>query len=229
MELKFLGKGSAFNPTMKNTSAYFMMDKNLFLIDCGESVFEILFQSSVLEACNDIYIMLTHLHSDHVGSLGSIISYCYCVQNKMINIVHPEETVVELLDLLGIKRKFYKYHKALPQDIEGIKIESIEVKHVPDMTCYGYILEVEGSRIYYSGDAEEIPESVLAQLKSGVIDRIYQDTSCHLNDSHLYVDNLKEVIPLKIRNKVFCMHIDSDCEERLKENGFQIVQVYCEE
>ena len=37
--LKFLGRGSAFNTVEGNTSAYFVRDNILFLIDCGETVF----------------------------------------------------------------------------------------------------------------------------------------------------------------------------------------------
>ena len=40
MELKFLGRGAAFNPKENNNSAYFIEKNNLFLIDCGESVFK---------------------------------------------------------------------------------------------------------------------------------------------------------------------------------------------
>ena len=38
MELKFLGRGSAFNVKEGNTSAFFYSNGELFLIDCGESV-----------------------------------------------------------------------------------------------------------------------------------------------------------------------------------------------
>ena len=40
MNLLFLGRGAAFNPKEGNTSAYFLENNQLFLIDCGESVFE---------------------------------------------------------------------------------------------------------------------------------------------------------------------------------------------
>ena len=40
MDLQFLDKGAAFNPKEGNNSAYFIENNQLFLIDCGESVFE---------------------------------------------------------------------------------------------------------------------------------------------------------------------------------------------
>ena len=39
MELKFIGRGAAFNPKEGSDSAFFVDNNRLFLIDCGESVF----------------------------------------------------------------------------------------------------------------------------------------------------------------------------------------------
>ena len=38
MDLKFLGRGSAFNVLEGNTSCYFIEKDELFLIDCGEKM-----------------------------------------------------------------------------------------------------------------------------------------------------------------------------------------------
>lgn len=42
MELNFTGKGSAFYPPFKNTGAYMLSGKALYLIDCGETMFDVL-------------------------------------------------------------------------------------------------------------------------------------------------------------------------------------------
>ena len=81
MKLHFFGCGSAFNPAMGNTSAWFEMDGCLFLVDCGETVYELLMKRSNLREYRQIYVLLTHLHADHVGSLGSLISYNYWKEN----------------------------------------------------------------------------------------------------------------------------------------------------
>ena len=46
MELNFTGKGSAFYPPFKNTGAYMLSGKALYLIDCGETMFDVLYQQS---------------------------------------------------------------------------------------------------------------------------------------------------------------------------------------
>ncbi|HBE86714.1 MAG TPA: hypothetical protein DDW53_17100, partial [Lachnoclostridium sp.] len=75
MELHFLGSGSAFYPLYKNTIAYFELNNDLYLIACGETVFETLLSLVDLEQYREIYVVITHLHADHVGSLASLISY----------------------------------------------------------------------------------------------------------------------------------------------------------
>ena len=91
MELKFLGKGAAFYPVLGNTSAYFIYDKNLFLIDCGESVFKKVYEKDLFSEIDNIYVFITHTHSDHIGSLSSLILYCSHKIDIKTKIVIPKE------------------------------------------------------------------------------------------------------------------------------------------
>ena len=76
MKLNFLGRGAAFNPLEKSTSAYIREGDRLFLIDCGESVFAELIRRGILKDAKEVWIAVSHLHSDHSGSLGSVTLYC---------------------------------------------------------------------------------------------------------------------------------------------------------
>src|SRR5574344_298128 len=101
MELKFLGRGSAFNVEEGNTAAYFKIDKNLILIDCGELIFERLITKKILDDVDDIYVFITHLHSDHVGSLLSLINYAYYILKTKINIIYPDYSNNNICSSLG--------------------------------------------------------------------------------------------------------------------------------
>ena len=87
MELLFLGRGSAFNISEGNNSAYFIDKNELFLIDCGESIFERIIERNLLDSVSCVNVMITHTHSDHVGSIGSLIMYCYYVLKMGVNII----------------------------------------------------------------------------------------------------------------------------------------------
>ena len=69
--------------------------------------FDFLYHHIDLDAVDHVYVILTHLHADHVGSLGTLISYLYCLPKKRINVIHPEDTVVRLLALEGLETDAY--------------------------------------------------------------------------------------------------------------------------
>ena len=89
MEINFLGRGSAFNPKEGNNAGYFIQNNELFLIDVGEDVFAKLIEFNILENIKKINVMITHTHSDHIGSLGSLVAYSYYVLNEPVNIILP--------------------------------------------------------------------------------------------------------------------------------------------
>ena len=173
--LKFLGCGAAFYPVLGNTSAYFIKNNNLYLLDCGELVFHQLYERGMLTRYDRIYSIITHLHADQVGSLGSLISYTYFVLGKKVRVIHPEESVRQLLDLTGIDRNAYYFEQCTRYESDGIVFEAVPVRHAEDMNCYGYIIEDGGRRIYYSGDSYEIPEHVINGFLERRIEKIYQD------------------------------------------------------
>lgn len=226
MELKFLGNGSAFYPVYGNTCAYMLYGKELYLIDCGETVFEQLYRLLRLSEIEHVYVLQTHLHADHVGSLGSLISYFHHILGRQVTVVHPRETIVQLLTLEGIDPKGYLYREQLPENSAGLKADAVEVKHAEDMHCYGYVITDGTERIYYSGDASELPKKIREQFLEGKIQRIYHDTASEdlPNPSHCYYGKMEQWIPKELRKRVYCMHLDSPCEEVLKNAGFSIAE-----
>lgn len=224
MKLEFLGTGACFNPSFHNTSAYFTYRDNLVLLDCGETVYERLLARMDIDRFKQIYIFITHLHADHVGSLGSMLSYCACILKRRIVLIHPEKTLCSLLDLMGIDHSFYEYYPEIEDKLEGLRVKAYAVEHAADMRCYGYAIYCEGSAIYYSGDAANIPDEVLDAFLQGEITDLYQDTSTHNSFPafHLYYGKLEEMIPKEKRAGIHCMHLDCDCRESLRDKGFSI-------
>lgn len=228
MELSFVGTGSAFNPLLENTNAFFVVGEELYLIDCGESAFARHFRLPYLKAAKRITVVITHLHCDHVGSLGSLISYCYYVLGTPIRIVHPLETIVGLLDLMGIKRRCYQYQKELRQNPgESVDFRPVEVEHVDDMTCFGYIISTARGSVYISGDAKSVPSQVLSEFFAGKIDRIYQDTSLETSDhpTHGTLAWMEATFPPDVRQRVTCVHLDTDYRSLLIQKGFSPVSL----
>lgn len=228
MELTFVGTGSAFNPVMENSNAFFSLSDRLYIIDCGETAFGKYWDLPALRNASEVTVVITHLHCDHVGSLGSLVSYCFLVLKKRIRIVHPLDTIVRLLDLMGIKRQCYEYLERLPEGpAEPVRFEPIRVDHVDDMVCFGYIISAGEDAVYYSGDATAIPPQVLEAFRAGRIQHIYQDTSLVANDhpTHGTLAYMEATFTGAERRRVSCIHLDTDYRNLLSEKGFSLVKL----
>ena len=85
MDLIFTGRGAAFNVLEGNTNAYFIENETLFLLDCGEGMFAHLKTHNILNKIKEVYVYISHTHSDHCGSLGTLGLYCqFVLKNKLI-------------------------------------------------------------------------------------------------------------------------------------------------
>lgn len=216
-----MGVGSAFNPAMGNNSAWFAYDNVLYVIDCGQSVFSYLWQMPEIRTYRDIYVIVTHMHNDHVGSLGTLSNACCDELNKKLHIIHPESNIVQFMSLMGLSRDEYHYHPSTPVELP-VFFEPVLVEHVANMNSYGYIIRTPHWTVYFSGDAVAIPEHVLKQLSSGEIECIYQDTSLKEYKPHAPLSYLERVIPRDMRCRVYCVHLERGASEYILSKGFQI-------
>lgn len=203
--LNFIGNGSAFNTKLGNNGAYVKHNGVLFLIDCGSSTFQKLLENKILDDVKYIYVLITHYHADHIGSLGDLILYSYYSMGTMgevkINLIEPSEnsknkfmdntnrmvSIEDIMNLMGISFNNYNLSEldheeytsiAFDLNFEGefeIMIKPVQVKHVEELDCFGYEIIYNDIHIYYSGDCYEIPEEKLKLINEGYYDYVFQD------------------------------------------------------
>lgn len=241
--LKFLGSGGAFHTELGNTSAYMEIQDELILFDAGEDVFPKLIKLGLLENKSRINIFLTHLHSDHVGSLGTMIAYLYFKvfgqDSSNICVYFPSETICELLALQGVPKAWYNFfmNKWDELYIPGLKkqpeysfYENVHTEllaHNGQTNSYSieFIIENEGS-FFYSGDTNQI-HSKLENFYQ--YDYIYHEvTSVPNTGVHLHYDDLvayANMQPEEFRNRIYLMHLDQGFNQnKAIEDGFHIVK-----
>ena len=236
MELKFLGKGGSDNQLQGNTSAYFIENRCLFLIDCGENIFERILRKQLLNDVDKVFIFITHTHSDHVGSLGSLIFHCYFLKKIELNFVLSSNLlhyndVKELLRIYGAREDWYRIIEptSLNNKFNSFnKMEYMSTKHVEQIPCYGLSFDTNNGIVYYSGDTKEI-NNIKELISSGKkIDKIYIDctTTNTENNVHYYIGKANEEIDDSIKNKVYCMHFNKpECIDIAKNYGFNVVEI----
>ncbi|WP_445487407.1 MBL fold metallo-hydrolase [Niallia sp. 03133] len=235
--LNFIGCGSAFNTQLGNNGAFIKKGNSLFLIDCGSSTFERLQRSGLLKNVEEVYILLTHTHPDHVGSLGDLIFFGYYSMGKLaepnVTVLTPYTIKIQhLLKGMGIEENIYtliqfKKNGSIRCNDFHLQYEAVPVTHVKELSCFGYIIHYGNKTIYYSGDANDIPLEIVERLYNGGFDLFYQDTckADYEGNVHLSLRKLNELVKQEVRDKVYCMHLDEGFKkEEAKELGFQVVK-----
>lgn len=233
-DLQFVGIGSAFNTELGNTSAFIRSNSSLLIIDCGGTVFHRLQELSVLDKLQNIHIVITHTHPDHIGSLGDLIFYSYHILKRKVNIYFPKKELIEgILGGLGVSNEMYYINNLNKVDIKDMNfgtfnIEFLPVFHVNTIPAYALLMNLNDRPFYYSGDANNISGIIINKMKEGKISEIYQDT-CGLDydgNAHLSLKKLCEKVPKELRSKVYCMHLDKQItKEDIEMNGFNVVEI----
>lgn len=159
MNIRFLGTGGAFDSSLGNSAAWIEFNGSNILLDCGHSVY------GKLRACNLAdkvdYILLTHLHDDHVGSLSTMILHHKHVMkpSRKARILYPDTHHGNLMK--ERLTDYLSYSLMQPDDyveflplttVEGITEIDTTGHHVSDMVSFGFMFEDDIERAIYSGD-----------------------------------------------------------------------------
>ncbi|QEG04289.1 metal-dependent hydrolase [Bacillus phage BC-T25] len=236
----FIGCGSAFNTALGNNSAFIKEGNILFMIDCGSANFDRIKRSGILEGVEEIVVLMTHTHPDHVGSLGDLIFYSKYKMGKMGAIMTTvyapyDMKISKVLEGMGVGRDAYRliqfdtsneYPPGFRQGDFHIQFSVVPARHVSALQCYGYLISYKGKTIYYSGDSNHILPTIQRMFDRGEIDYFYQDTCIadYKGNVHLSLRELSGLIQTN-RDKVYCMHLDEGFDvAAAEEMGFNVVQ-----
>jgi len=219
--LEFLGTGGAYARDLGNNSAFCKWDNNLLMIDSGESTLNSAIDNNIFEGVENAYILITHFHTDHVGTLGSLIFHL-SILNIKTTVIYPNKKNMNIL--LGFFGVSTRCSSVSPSEVTAFKVKEYKQVH-ENMEAYGYLISLNGKTVFYSGDAKSIAEEPLQMLLKGELDCFYQDLRENLNEFHLSFEEITAKIPMEYRKKVYCMHFDKSSDiPKIQALGFNTVK-----
>jgi len=229
MKVKFLGVGSAFYPDLGNTS---ILINDRVLIDCGSTVPAELMRLKKIEEITDIII--THLHSDHVGGLELLGQIYYYALKKRPRLWLTETMRRDLWEKVlrgGLEYSVSPVGSILKCELEtyfnlewgitpkpgvvgcyevntpdvSIMLELTE--HVPGMESYSMITD---DGVIYSSDIKHcLYDQGYAIEEFDGLKAIFHDCSLvdlGVQNVHPYIESLLEGIPEEYRGITWFVH-----------------------
>ncbi|MGV3540453.1 MAG: MBL fold metallo-hydrolase [Rufibacter sp.] len=222
MKFTFLGTGGAFDSEYGNSAALVQFKNHTILLDCGFTVYPTLRAHQLTRGID--YILLTHLHNDHSGSLANVLLHChYFNKHCKPAILYPDDDFRdELYEFLRLQvQKPEKYADFVPlSELPGITAVDTFGQHTENLQTYAYIFEDQESRIAYSGDLGK-PEVFFAYLRGMPPKRttVFHDlTFEEHNPAHAYY---KRLIPLADGYALYGYHCDPS--QNPEDNPFPLV------
>lgn len=197
MKIQFVGTGGAFDYKYGNSSAIVDHKGERYLVDCGHEVYSDLRKKDAVEEID--HILITHFHSDHVGSLSTfILHHHHFVKGKQLKIFYPEKHFKDALYnyLSHSLLKPEKFIALIPlENRDGIDYINTFGKHVPGMQTYGYVFQEDAETMVYSGDTGD-SDDVFEYLEDHPPEKmptVFHDiTFDRANKSHTFYRELEE-------------------------------------
>lgn len=196
MEIKFLGTGGAFDYEYGNSSAWVVRGGAHILIDCGNTTYAALRQAGVADRID--YMLITHFHDDHVGSLCTTILHHKFLRQptRKAHILVPNwefrDQLYEFIRFGLINPEEYVSF-SLIDEMSGLTAIDTFGLHVPGMQSYGYLFEDEDEILAYSGDLGD-PDIVFEHLRrasDAKPKRVFHEISFDRSDGiHTYYQDL---------------------------------------
>lgn len=224
---RFLGVGSAFNPSQGNTSCYFKIEDKLILVDCGSDVFPKI--KKIIDKNKDItklYVMITHLHSDHVGSLSSLIEYWYYVKNTKVNLIYPEP--VELAHILEsnlLKNNMYEFWLTSGRDKDDT--------YVIPFSCYDYSMKIKPIKLIHSIYNQIYSFGYIVQYKSKSFIFVWDTCDVHPEIFRIFNELINEPatnyeLGYNEKREIFLFHDTCllDCAGNAHTNYYKLINIF---
>ncbi|GAC1482746.1 MAG: MBL fold metallo-hydrolase [Candidatus Dormibacteria bacterium] len=200
MEITFLGTGAAVSPHAYNVAM--LIDRTL-LVDAGAPL-SVHLPRAGASVADPRAVILSHFHGDHTFGLAWLILARVLSREPAppLRIIGPLGTgyhVTRLMELAwgpeiletarqSRQLEVQEVHGGEDFEVEGFRARAYPMTHTTSFSCLGYVLERDGIRLGYSGDAEMSAEleTLLGASNHAVVEMTYDSPGpMHLSRSQV--------------------------------------------
>lgn len=238
MQLKVLGSGNAFNQEARLNSSYLIeCSFGNVLIDCGFTV-PLALQKNRLPFSEVDYIFITHYHGDHFAGLAALLLGLKYIspKEKPLKIIGPgdvKQKTTELLKVLypGTEKLIAELplefiavnEKGQQVLLSDFSFESVPMIHSESALPVGYILNIDGMNIGFSGDTcwHEGIMDFLAKSDKVILECNFVEK---VGEGHISVEELessKEVQDKKA--DIYLTHLYEGSSQKAKGLGYKTI------
>lgn len=216
MKLHFLGYGSGHNPAFGSNSAYIKLPGDgMLLLECGESTLRNILGVRYFYKIKYMTIILSHTHSDHSGSLGTLIPRVYSETGRPVNLLYgsrrQRREISGLLVNFGVPKSCYRLmpvsvtHKLNPylrRELFGgalLVVDMERTQHVKELDCFSITIVQSGDSetatplIYWSGDTSD-PFGAVAALLMDKKSLVYHEANSGVGSQHMNIDEFDRIL-----------------------------------
>ncbi|WP_276353876.1 MBL fold metallo-hydrolase [Cohnella caldifontis] len=216
MDLLMLGTGGGFYKKLYPNNALLDLNGYRLLIDCGSTATRSLHELGLSWEKDIDGVLVTHLHSGHVGGLEEIALDGKFKYKKKIDLFAAEDLLDPLWEHClkggtadGPSDRLDDFFNVKPMkhgetvSIHGMPAELVRTLHVPGKSSSGLRI----GPLYYSSDAQ-FDERLLLELQERVR-FIFHDCSLEPARHHASLDQLA-TLPESVQEKIRLMHYSDD-------------------
>ncbi|MBI1185373.1 MBL fold metallo-hydrolase [bacterium] len=202
--IKFLGVGGVFNPEWGNASALLNIRHQTIMLDCGFTVYPTLCRYNLTHSID--YVLISHLHNDHVGSLSNLIYHQALVDKKKTKLLTAsrefEKTLAAYLSFSIPQLHTFVDFVPLSEFPEITAFNTFGL-HVPDLQTFAFQIKTDQNSLIYSGDLADV-HFVLREINPSKDDLIFHEAEYFAHaKAHSFYRHLQEVMEGR---KVFIYH-----------------------
>lgn len=220
-KLKFIGVGGATNIEFGGNGAFVKDNKNLIIIDAPEEATKKLNDAKAFDNINNVYIIITHSHYDHIAGLGVLIWYSNFYLKIKPNIIYSKNrfkrNLNKLLKITGVHDNLFSFIKDNNVNL-SFKVSILPTTHSRDLDCFGIMFTDNTGKYYYTGDTNDI--SFVRKLSDDKeVKKIYCEVATQTYDVHIKYDDIKDLN----KEKFVLMHFDKiELYNKVKKDGFNV-------